>query len=320
MSGVSLSSPPVPYPPYCNLKSLSEIFDSFDLDHNGSLSREELRVCLAMCGKPVSDSQLDMMISLADPDNDGIIRREDFIDFFQNPQKCFDRISSDRTAPPTSREGGFLPALTAEKLARMNPSTRRARMTDVVHALLGVSEIRPRDVKVLYKRFKELDTKKIGKLNLLQFSRLFEGSETAPGFKNQKARNSFINLLFSFCDRDKSGSVDTKEFITSLCHMASMGEVERLRFSFMLFDIDGDGFMDRQELIQLVSSIHLGLSESELGELVNKVDSILRIFASEGGAGGSSARLKWKDTKLTFDKLVKISADNPGLFNVFEES
>lgn len=191
-------------------------------------------------------------------------------------------------------------------------------MIEIVHALLGVSEISPRDIKVLYKRFKELDTKKLGKLNLLQFNRLFEkGENSSTQFKNQKARNSYIHLLFTFCDRDKSGTVDTREFITSLCYMANMGDVERLRFSFMLFDIDGDGYMDRQELIQLVSSVHIGLSEIELQDLINKVDAILRISSSEGGG---TARIRWKETKLTFDKLIKISTDNPGLFNVFDDN
>ena len=96
-----------------------------------------------------------------------------------------------------------------------------------------------------------------------------------------------------------------------------MGDVERLRFSFMLFDIDGDGYMDRQELIQLVSSVHIGLSEIELQDLINKVDAILRISSSEGGG---TARIRWKETKLTFDKLIKISTDNPGLFNVFDDN
>ena len=307
------------YPQYCSTKSLSEIFDSLDLDHDGRIGREEIRVCLALSGKAVSENQLDVIMALADPDNDGIIRREDFIDFHQNPRKAFDRVRG-ASAPSTGRkEGGgvLLSSLTIEKLAKLNPVDRRAKMLEVVHALLGVTDIRPRDIKVLYKRFKELDTKKLGKLNLLQFSRLFEGtSETSPQFKNAKARNNYINLLFTFCDRDKSGSVDTREFITSLCYMANMGDVERLRFSFMLFDIDGDGYMDRQELIQLVSSIHLGVSGSELEQLTNRIDSILRMSVSEGGG---SARLRWKDAKLTFDKLVKISEDNPGLFNVFDD-
>jgi len=318
MSAVSSSSQPSPYPSYCNTKSLSEIFDSLDLDHDGRLTREEIRVCLAMSGKPVSENQLDMIVALADPDNDGVITREDFIDFHQNPRKAFDRIRGT-SAPSTSRNTGtILPALSAEKLSKLSPAARRARMIEVVHALLGVSEISPRDIKVLYKRFKELDTKKLGKLNLLQFNRLFEkGENSSTQFKNQKARNSYIHLLFTFCDRDKSGTVDTREFITSLCYMANMGDVERLRFSFMLFDIDGDGYMDRQELIQLVSSVHIGLSEIELQDLINKVDAILRISASEGGG---TARIRWKETKLTFDKLIKISADNPGLFNVFDDN
>jgi len=312
-----------PYPAYCNTKSLSELFDSLDLDHDGRLTREEIRVCLALSGKPVSENQLDLIVALADPDNDGIITREDFIDFHQNPKKAFDRVRGTASPPRDKTDTGSsaLPALTAEKLAKLSPAARRARMIEVVHALLGVTEIKPKNVKVLYKKFKELDTKKLGKLNLMQFNRLFESSEskgkTGGAFKNDKARNNFIHLLFAFCDRDKSGSVDTREFITSLCYMANMGDVERLRFSFMLFDIDGDGLMDRQELIQLVSSIHIGLTDTELQDLTNKIDSILRISASEGGG---SPRIAWKETKLTFDELIKISADNPGLFNVFEDN
>ena len=116
MSTSSLQTQQVPYPAYCSMKSLCEIFDSFDLDHDGRLTREEIRVCLALSGKSVSDNQLDLLISLADPDNDGIISREDFIDFHQNPRKAFDRVRGG-SAPSTSRNktdgGSYLPALSA---------------------------------------------------------------------------------------------------------------------------------------------------------------------------------------------------------------
>ena len=98
-----------------------------------------------------------------------------------------------------------------------------------------------------------------------------------------------------------------------MSYMSNFGEVEKLRFSFMLFDADGDGFLDRGELIQLVSAIHVGLNKQELDTLFRKVDDILKAHSTDDTS-------KYRDAKLTFDKLVKVCEENPGLFSILDNS
>ena len=76
----------------------------------------------------------------------------------------------------------------------------------------------------------------------------------------------------------------------------------------MLFDVNGDGVMDRGEVNQLLNSINVG--DIDKNELAKRVDDIFRDKAK----GAAS----WKDTTLTFDQLVTVADDNPDLFNALD--
>ena len=307
------------------------IFEELDLDHDGFIGKEELRVCLALMGQPVREDTLNLMLKLGDRNGDGFIDYEEFEMLMTDPKSRVQEISreilvskqqlvavhpSEKRKTLVKKDSGDgtqqkieikkalaskLAEISQADLATMDPVTRRLRTIEIVHALLGVDTIRPRDIKVLHKKFQEADTKKVGKLSLFAFEKMFD---TYNFIDNKRVKSNSIALLFSFCDTDNSNVIDAKEFIIGLCWLSDFGNIDKLRFAFMLFDANGNGKMDREELIQLIASVNMG-RDSDRSWIAERVDQVMKAMAPTDA---------WMDYELSFEQLVAVADHNPDLF------
>lgn len=77
------------------------------------------------------------------------------------------------------------------------------------------------------------------------YSRIFGGDASA-----------FAEHVFRTFDADKNGRVDFKEFLIGLSVTSSSDVKKKLKWAFNMYDIDGNGFIDKQEMISMMRAVY----------------------------------------------------------------
>ena len=70
------------------------------------------------------------------------------------------------------------------------------------------------------------------------------------GFFQEKDCN-FAEHYFRNIDKDNSGKINFREFLLYLSAERSSNPSDRITWLFDLFDIDGSGFIDRKEMVEM---------------------------------------------------------------------
>ncbi|KAA6367934.1 MAG: putative calcineurin B [Streblomastix strix] len=82
----------------------------------------------------------------------------------------------------------------------------------------------------------------------------------------------FADRIFLVFDQNRDGVLDFGEFLLGLSIFCNRGTIdEKLRFSFGIYDFDGDGTIDSEELcrILIASLTDESMSEEEVKQSVN---------------------------------------------------
>ena len=106
-------------------------------------------------------------------------------------------------------------------------------------------------LEMAWKRFQSVE--KSGKIKFENFIKLLGVEPTGQ-----------IKRLFYLFDNDESGSIDIKEFLLGLSNFASDDKQKRVKFCFMLYDADRNGFITEEELIQVLKANHMATNEAQV--------------------------------------------------------
>lgn len=66
----------------------------------------------------------------------------------------------------------------------------------------------------------------------------------------------YAHYVFNTFDSDRSGSISFKEFVVGLSVLVRGTDLEKLQWAFSLYDINGDGFITKEEMTNIVTAIY----------------------------------------------------------------
>ena len=115
-------------------------------------------------------------------------------------------------------------------------------------------------IKKQYKEFKKKSRK--GQLSEEMFYEMYQ--KLCPNDKNTR---EFCNHVFRALDTDNNGYVSFKEFLLALDVSTCGTPEDKLNWAFKLYDINGDGVINRCEMIMIIESLFEMLDDGTLKHL-----------------------------------------------------
>lgn len=125
-------------------------------------------------------------------------------------------------------------------------------------------------------------------------------------FKNRKRENLFANRIFDLFDVKHKGVIDFGDFVRSLnVFHPNASQEDKINFSFTLYDLDGTGFIERQEVKQMLIAL---LCESEMKLADETIEIILdkTFLEADVNRDGKIDRSEWLNFVTKNPSLLKI--------------
>ncbi|NXG63288.1 GUC1A protein, partial [Hemiprocne comata] len=111
----------------------------------------------------------------------------------------------------------------------------------------SVEELSTTECHQWYKKF--MTECPSGQLTLYEFKQFF-------GLKNlSPAANSYVEQMFETFDFNKDGYMDFMEYVAALSLVLKGKVDQKLKWYFKLYDVDGNGCIDRGELLNIIKAI-----------------------------------------------------------------
>uniref|UniRef100_A0A8C5VRK6 Potassium voltage-gated channel interacting protein 1 n=1 Tax=Microcebus murinus TaxID=30608 RepID=A0A8C5VRK6_MICMU len=154
----------------------------------------------------------------------------------------------------SSREGCVMTFLAVGSKSRHNKIEDELEMTMVCHRPEGLEQLEAqtnftkRELQVLYRGFKNECPS--GVVNEETFKQIY-----AQFFPHGDA-STYAHYLFNAFDTTQTGSVKFEDFVTALSILLRGTVHEKLRWTFNLYDINKDGYINKEEMMDIVKAIY----------------------------------------------------------------
>jgi len=122
--------------------------------------------------------------------------------------------------------------------------------------------------------------------------------------------STFAEHVFRTFDTNGDNSIDFKEFLCAISITSKGKPEEKLKWAFNMYDIDKDGFINKEEMLEIIKSIYKMVGLVKMPEEENtpekRMEKVFRQLDED------------RDGKLSVDEFVEGARNDPEVWKLFQ--